>query len=90
MYKHLNIVISGKVQGVFYRTATKNKARDLDLVGFVHNEPDDSVSIEVEGEEEKLDQFLDFCKSGPDHAQVSNIDVQEKELKNFKEFKIKY
>ncbi|MFH1749918.1 MAG: acylphosphatase, partial [bacterium] len=68
--KHLNIKISGKVQGVFYRVATKNKARDLDLTGFVRNEPDDSVYIEVEGEEENLNQFIDFCKSGSDHAEV--------------------
>ena len=90
MQKHLNIKISGRVQGVFFRSGTKNKARDLDLVGFVRNEPDDSVYIEVEGEKEKLNQFVGFCKSGPDHAEISDLNIQDGELKNFKNFKIEY
>jgi len=90
MLKHLNIKISGRVQGVFFRAETKNQARDLDLTGFVRNEPDDSVYIEAEGEEENLNQFVDFCRSGPDHAEVSDFDVREGEMKNFSEFKIEY
>ena len=90
MQKHFNIKISGRVQGVFFRATTKAKAQNLDLVGFVRNEPDDSVYIEVEGEEENLKQFLDWCKSGPNHAEVSNLNIKEGELKNFSEFKIEY
>lgn len=88
MVKHLDIKVQGRVQGVFYRAATKEKAEELNLRGLVRNELDDSVYIEVEGEEENLNQFVDWCKSGPDHAEVQNLDIKEGEIKNFSKFEI--
>ena len=86
---HLSIRVSGKVQGVFYRASTRDKARSLGLCGFVKNETDGSVYIEAEGDKEKLDQLVAWCKQGPPNAQVENVETTEGKLKNFDQFDIK-
>lgn len=57
--KHYNITVSGKVQGVFYRASTKEKAEQLGIKGFVRNQSDGTVYIEAEGEVSQLDAFID-------------------------------
>lgn len=59
--KHFKLNVSGTVQGVFFRASTKDAADRLGIKGFVRNEPDGSVYIEAEGEEEKLNQFMECC-----------------------------
>ncbi|HNP95437.1 MAG TPA: acylphosphatase [Cyclobacteriaceae bacterium] len=86
---HLAIRVTGKVQGVFYRASTRDKARSLGLCGFVKNENDGSVYIEAEGDKEKLDQFVNWCKQGPPNARVDKVEVAEREIKNFTQFEIK-
>lgn len=88
--KHLNIKIFGKVQGVGFRFNTKKRANDLDLNGFVSNESDGSVYIEVEGDEESLEKFTEWCNQGPTFAKVKRIEKEEGEIKDFKEFKVAY
>lgn len=61
MKKHFNIVIFGRVQGIFFRATAKEQADKLNITGFARNEEDGSVYIEVEGAEEKLDKFLGWC-----------------------------
>ena len=84
--KHLNIKISGQVQGVFFRHAAKEKAEELGLKGFAKNEPDDSVYIEVEGKEEALKKFIEWCKKGPASARIEKVEVAEGENKKFSQF----
>lgn len=86
--KHFAIKISGKVQGVFFRASTKQKADELTIKGFVRNEPDGSVYCEAEGREDKLKQFADWCRSGPPFATVDQCLVSEDEVKGFTEFRI--
>jgi len=87
--KHLNIRVSGKVQGVFFRASTKEQADHLSMKGFVRNEPNGDVYIEVEGDEEQLKVFSDWCKHGPNRARVESIKVDESELKNFPSFEVR-
>jgi acylphosphatase len=87
--KHLNFHVSGKVQGVFFRASTKEQADQLGVKGFVRNEPNGDVYIEVEGDEEKLELFLEWCKRGPNRAQVDGVKVEEAELKKFLSFEVK-
>lgn len=89
MEKHFNIKIFGKVQGVFFRYSAKDNADELNIKGFVKNESDGSVYIEAEGEGENIDTFIDWCKQGPQGAQVQRVDIKEDEIKGFKEFSIK-
>jgi acylphosphatase len=84
--RHLNIKIIGQVQGVFFRHSAAKTARNLEIKGFVRNEPDGSVYLEVEGEDEHLDQFLEWCRTGPKHAKVEDLEVAEDGMKQFEEF----
>ncbi len=85
---HLILNVFGKVQGVFFRASTLQKAVDLNVKGFVKNEKDGSVYIEAEGEKEALDQFYEWCKQGPQHAVVSKVDKQYGTAKMFSSFEI--
>ncbi len=89
MRKHFNIRVSGSVQGVFFRASTKTNADHLGIHGFVRNEPDGSVYIEAEGVEEKLTEFISWCKQGPKSAVVEKVDVKEAGAKNFTSFEIR-
>lgn len=86
--KHFNIRIAGKVQGVFFRANTKTQADQLGVVGFVRNEPDGSVYVEVEGNDESLQRFIKWCYHGPKFAEVVQCDISEADVKHFTEFVI--
>lgn len=75
--KRLRIHVSGKVQGVFYRATAQAKAKELSLNGWVKNEEDGSVLIEAEGEEQKLDKMVEWCRQGPGAAQVNAVETEE-------------
>lgn len=86
--KHLNIVVTGKVQGVFFRASTKAVADQMGIKGLVKNQKDGTVYIEAEGKPLMLDAFLDWCKEGPEKAKVEEVTVTEAELKDFKNFDV--
>jgi len=90
LVKHLNILVSGKVQGVFFRASTKEQADQLGVKGFVRNEPNGDVYIEAEGEEDKLKLFSDWCKHGPNRALVDSVKVEESDFKNFVSFEVRH
>jgi acylphosphatase len=77
MVRQLNIRVSGKVQGVFFRASTKEKADALGIHGFVRNERDGSVYIEAAGDERVLEQFVDWCRHGPPRAHVDRCEIYE-------------
>ena len=87
--RHFKVKVSGKVQGVFFRASTKEAADRFGINGFVRNEPDGSVYIEAEGEEEKLKQFMEWCRVGPPRARVEKFDVVEGENWGFTSFQVK-
>ncbi len=84
----LRIRVKGKVQGVFFRASTKEKADELDIKGWVRNEPDGSVLIEAEGEEGKLKEFLDWCWEGPSAARVEEVQEEVLDPKDLDSFAI--
>ena len=86
--KHINIKITGKVQGVFFRASTKAVADQIGVKGFVKNEKDGSVYVEAEGLATFLEMFLEWCHHGPDKAIVEKIEVTDGELKNFNNFEV--
>jgi acylphosphatase len=87
--KHLNIRVSGKVQGVFFRASANEQADELRVKGFVRNEPNGDVYIEAEGEEHQLKLFLEWCGRGPKRALVANVMVEESVLKSFTSFEVR-
>ena len=88
--KCCQIIIKGKVQGVFFRKFTKSAANSFGIKGFVKNQTDGSVYIEASGENEKMEQFIQWCHKGPDNARVENVSVNEIPIKEFSSFEIKY
>lgn len=89
MIVHRNIRVGGKVQGVFYRASTVDKAKELGLKGFVLNEPAGSVYMEVEGEEPVVNVMIEWARKGPPRANVTSLDVTEGEVRNFRTFEIR-
>jgi len=65
------------VQGVSYRACTVDEARRLGLVGWVRNRADGSVELEAEGEPDKVDLLLAWCKDGPPSARVDRVATEE-------------
>jgi acylphosphatase len=88
MIKHLNIWVYGRVQGVFYRATAMEKAIELGINGFARNEKDETVYIEAEGEEEKLKQFIFWCRIGPPRASVERVTTEMAAMKNYSKFGI--
>ena len=71
-----HIFVSGRVQGVFYRSNTRRKALGLGLTGWVRNLPDGRVEVVAEGEENQVDELIRWCGMGPPRAAVTNLEVK--------------
>lgn len=91
MYKRLELVIFGKVQGIFFRKFVKEKSEELKLDGFVENQADGTVKVIAEGEEKKLQKLIEICKTGSKLAQVKNIEINWlNPTQEYKDFIVKY
>jgi len=75
--KTVKIHITGKVQGVWFRASAKDAAIALGVTGKVWNNPDDSVGAIAQSSEEKISEFIEWCKKGPQLARVEDVIVQE-------------
>jgi len=90
MINKVNILVSGRVQGVFYRSSTRDKALELGITGWIMNNADGSVYIEAEADESVLDQFIEWCKKGPMMARVDNINISHQATEGFSSFEVRY
>jgi acylphosphatase len=89
MKQAVQLKIKGVVQGVFFRQSTLEKARELDITGWIRNCEDGSVELEAEGDENLLRVFVQWCHRGPRNAVVSNVESKNVDPKNFIAFEIK-
>ncbi len=76
MRKRIHGTVSGRVQGVFFRATTRDRARALGLSGWVRNLPDGRVEFVAEGEEEDLRELISFLHVGPPGARVDSLEVE--------------
>jgi acylphosphatase len=84
-----HVWISGRVQGVFFRSHTKELADELGLTGWVRNLPDGRVEAVFEGEEDAVQRAIEWCKRGPPLASVEKVEVRyEQPTGEFKDFRI--
>ena len=72
-------MISGDVQGVFFRISTQDKARELELTGWVKNIFNNAVEILAEGDREKLSLFTGWLQLGPPNATIDKISIEWEE-----------
>ena len=86
-----HVYVHGRVQGVFFRATTRDKAIALGVKGWVSNCQDGSVEAVFEGEKDTVEKIVDWCKKGPEGAFVNHIDIRwEKYSGEFDEFSIIY
>ena len=85
----LHLRIHGQVQGVFFRYSAREQAEKLGLGGWIRNNLDGSVEALAEGERDKLEQFIIWCRKGPPGAEVQKLKVEwSKEEEQFSTFDI--
>jgi acylphosphatase len=86
-----HVIVSGRVQGVAFRYATREEANMRGVKGWVRNLQDGRVEAVFEGGKEKVAELVDFCHHGPSAAKVSSVTVTWEEYKgDFKDFFIRY
>ncbi len=88
--KRVKILISGEVQGVYFRAFIKDRAEELGLNGYTKNVPIKKVEIIVEGHEAKIQKLVDLCRQGPRGALVNEVKTESLPFTGeFKSFRIK-
>lgn len=85
---HLRFIISGRVQGVWYRKHAKEKADELGVLGNVKNLKDGTVELMAQGEASLVNTLLKWCRKGPPLAHVERVTTEELPLATYKGFKI--
>ncbi len=73
--KRVRVIVSGLVQGVFFRAHARDEAERRGLGGWVRNLPDGRVEVAIEGEDKSVDEMIEWCRTGPPSARVSGIEV---------------
>lgn len=87
----VHLVIKGRVQGVFFRAQAQEKAVGLGVTGWAANEGDGTVAVVAEGPENKINDLIDWCHSGPSIAEVEKVEVERSPYAGeFEKFEIRY
>jgi len=85
-----HILVSGKVQGVFFRSETRDEANRLGVQGWVRNLSDGRVEAILEGDEEAVEAVVDFLREGPLYARVDDVEFNWEAYRgDFKNFRIR-
>jgi acylphosphatase len=75
--KRVRVRIHGRVQGVFFRAEARSRAESLGIAGWVRNAPDGSVEALFEGEPDRVDSMVEWCRHGPSGAHVNGVEFEE-------------
>ncbi|UCH71736.1 MAG: acylphosphatase [Thermoplasmatales archaeon] len=78
MRLNVHVIISGKVQGVWFRVSTKQKAEQLGINGWVKNTHEGDVEAILQGEEEPVKEMIEWCRHGPALAKVKKVKIKNK------------
>lgn len=85
-----HVLVSGRVQGVFFRVETRHEATKRNVVGWVRNTHDNRVEAIFEGQKEAVEKMIGFCRKGPSGANVTEVTVQwQAYTGEFRDFKIR-
>jgi len=83
------VVVSGHVQGVFFRETARRRALALGVAGWIRNTPDGSVEAAFEGDAEAVGRLVEFCREGPRGARVDWVDVIAEEPEGLSGFDVR-
>ena len=84
-----NVVVSGDVQGVFFRDSARREARRLGVSGWISNRHDGCVEAHLEGPADAVAELVRWCNDGPRHASVEDVRVSDAEPEGFDRFAIR-
>jgi acylphosphatase len=90
MTRAVEVTVSGQVQGVSFRAYAAQEAVRLELVGWVRNERDGSVSAHYEGADDAVEEMLAWCRTGSPSAHVHQVEVHEVEPTGQASFEVRY
>jgi acylphosphatase len=80
---------TGRVQGVFFRADAQARAQSLGLAGWIRNNRDGSVEAAFEGEEERVESMVEWCRRGPSGAHVDGLEVEPEEPQGDSGFQVR-
>ena len=86
--RRVRVFVSGQVQGVGFRAATRRRAEELGVAGWVRNLADGRVEAVFEGPADKVEKIIEWCWQGPPGAVVAKVEAVEEEPKGLEGFKI--
>ncbi|HXF36819.1 MAG TPA: acylphosphatase [Actinomycetota bacterium] len=87
--KRVRVVVSGRVQGVFYRATCAEHARRLGVAGWVRNLPDGRVEAAFEGPDAAVDAMVSWCGEGPPYARVEGVEVHAEDPRGEAGFRVR-
>ena len=87
--KAIDITVSGKVQGVFFRASTKDEALSCNVKGWCKNQRDGTVFIHAEGESANLEKFVRWCHHGPPMSKVAKVSTKDSQFSGMRKFEIR-
>jgi acylphosphatase len=91
MKARASVNFKGRVQGVFFRANTRDFAEQVGVFGWVRNLPDGSVGAVFEGDKDKIEKLIEWCKTKQPHAQVTGVGVSWEEYRGeFRGFEVRY
>jgi acylphosphatase len=82
------VVVSGRVQGVFFRDSCQRAAADAGVSGWVRNRRDGAVEAVFEGEPDAVEAMVSWCRLGPSHARVDQVEVTTEEPQGERGFRV--
>lgn len=84
-----HVVVRGRVQGVFFRDSTRERAQAEGVAGWVVNRGDGGVEAVFEGTAEDIERMVEFCRSGPASADVDDVEVTDEAPEGMEEFEVR-
>ena len=84
-----HVFVSGRVQGVSFRDATRSQAEQLGLNGWVRNTQDGQVEAVFEGDPDTVQQMIEWCRSGPSSADVEDVSVENEQSEGLSGFEVR-
>ena len=82
------VIVSGRVQGVYYRHTCRAVARELGVRGWVRNCSDGTVEVVAEGSRDAVGDLIAWCREGPPHADITGLEVIDETVAGESDFHV--
>ena len=83
------VIVTGRVQGVFFRDTVRRRAESAGVAGWASNRSDGAVEAVFEGDAEAVEELVEFCRRGPSRAEVASVEVSEETPERLSGFQVR-